>query len=136
MENWSIKMSSKFDSGLFEGTAGHPQLNMMDNLLNSSFPHNSLPKGASQLAHIFGEREGHLPDTPRNRQRIEKLANDESKLLGIDHHGSHWFASTLPDGSQLWAQTYNGTIQECGLNKRPRLFDSTTGLRNNPFKGA
>jgi filamentous hemagglutinin len=92
---------------------------------------NSLPAGSSQLSHIFGDRPGHLPDTPHNRQSIVDLVNDESYRLGTDSRGLTWYARILSDGTQLWASVRNGVVQNCGKNDPPRPWDDETGLSNN-----
>ena len=93
---------------------------------------NSLPTDRSQLDHIFDERKGHLPDTPRNRQRLMELANDESCRLGKDKYGNIWYARTEQDGSQTWVSVRNGIIQEGSSNKTPRPWNAETGLNRNP----
>lgn len=95
---------------------------------------NSLPPNSSQTRHIFGNRPGHLPDTPRNRQTLVELANDESHRLGTDKYGNTWYARMEPDGSQTWAVVRNGIIQEGGRNVSPHPWDSETGLNHNPRK--
>ena len=39
---------------------------------------NTFPPGRSQTSHMFGGKEGNLPDTPANRRLIEDLVNDDS----------------------------------------------------------
>lgn len=95
---------------------------------------NQLPTDRSQTDHIFGEREGHLPDTPKNRQRIMELVNDDDYRLGTTAHELTWYAKILEDGSQLWASVRNGVVQNCGVNNPPHPWDSKTGLSHNPKK--
>lgn len=110
-------MSSKCPTGLFgDGLGG-----------------NSLPSNASQLSHIFGNRPGHLPDNPGNRQLLVDVANDPGSYLGADSIGNLWYARVEPDGSQIWVVVRNGVIQNGGKNKPPRDWNSGTGL-NNPLK--
>jgi hypothetical protein len=97
--------------------------------------HISLPGNRAQIDHIFGNRPGHLPDTPANRQRLIELANDESTFIGIDKYGNSWHAKIEPDGSQLWVRHQGGIINEGGLNITPRSWNTDTGFNNNPFKG-
>ena len=40
-----------------------------------------LPVKDAQLKHMFGNRKGHLPDTPENRRTIEGVANFFIKYL-------------------------------------------------------
>lgn len=95
----------------------------------------SLPKDRSKLDHIFGDRPGHLPDTPENRQRLTDLAQDSSKYIGEDQYGNSWNAQINPDGTQDWVRYRDGTINEGGRNAVPRVWDPDTGLNNNPFRG-
>ena len=94
----------------------------------------SLPKNDSQLKHIFGNRKGHVPDTPQNRQKLTNLANDSTKYLGKDKYGNTWHAETNNNGNQWWVRFRDKTINECGMNTTPRPWDPETGLNFNPFK--
>ena len=62
----------------------------------------SLPNNSSQLKHIFGNRKGHVPDTPDNRQKLVDLANDSSKHLGKDKYGNSWHSEIDTNGNQWW----------------------------------
>lgn len=95
---------------------------------------NSLPTNDSQLGHIFGDRPGHLPDTPENRQLLVDVANDDDNYLGTDKYGNEWHARQESDGSQTWTTSRGGTIQNGGQNNPPHDWDDDTGLNNNPFK--
>lgn len=97
---------------------------------------NSLPSDNSQLAHIFGNRPGHLADTPSNRQATVELVNDESNRIGVDGRGLTWYARMLEDGFQLWASVLNGVVQNCGKNDPPHSWDDETGLSRNISKTA
>lgn len=93
-----------------------------------------LPADKSQLNHIFGERAGHLPDTPENRARLTRLAQDSSKYIGTDKYGNSWNVELSSDGKQYWVRYKNGVINEGGVNETPRIWDEKTGLNSNPFK--
>ena len=95
---------------------------------------NVLPSDESQLKHIFNDRPGHLPDTPKNRQALLDVANDDSCYLGVDGYGNEWHASTDGSGSQTWTSSRGGVIQNGGRNHPPRRWDDETGLNNNPFR--
>ena len=83
---------------------------------------------------MFGNREGHLPDTPSNRRLIQDLANDDSCRLGEDKWGNEWYARINADGSQTWVSVRNGVIQNCGENSTPHPWDDETGLSANKPK--
>ena len=87
------------------------------------------------LKHIFRKTEGHLEDTPENRQLLQELANNVRCHVGKDIRGNDWCYKELDDGSQLWVTSRNGVIQEGGLNKPPRIWNERTGLNNDPFGG-
>ena len=93
----------------------------------------TLPPNNPQLGHIFGNRLGHLPDTPENRKKLENLANDDTKFVGCDKYGNQWNAQIEADGSQTWVRYRNGLINEGGNNKTPRKWDTSSGFNNNPF---
>lgn len=95
--------------------------------------HVKLPENDSQIKHIFRNSEGHLPNTPENRQRIEALANDSSKYQGTDKYGNRWNIDHQGDG-QLWVRYQNGKIMNGGLNKTDIPWDPETGLNDNPSK--
>lgn len=128
---------SKFDSGRVSGTRGAGG-GAGGQGGESSHPggagSNTFPDDPSTTAHIFGDRPGHLTDTPSHRAEILAVANDPECYLGHDRWGNHWFARTNEDGTQTWAETRGGTIFEGGRNDTPRDFDPETGLNANPDK--
>lgn len=77
---------------------------------------------------IFGTREGHIVDTPQNRELLINIANDTNNILGNDKFGNTWSAKLLDTGEQVWTQTRNGQIINGGINKIPKKFNSETGL--------
>ena len=81
--------------------------------------------------HIFRNASGHLSDTPENRQLLLDLVSDSKNFLGVDKHGNHWFARTLPNGSQVWASVRDNCIRNGGINKVIKNFNSETGLSCN-----
>lgn len=93
---------------------------------------NKLTTNEAQLKHMFRDAEGHfLQDNPANRAMIEKTAGSSKNLLGVDKYGNSWYAETLPNGTQAWAEIRNGVITEGGLNQVPKVFDPQTGLKVN-----
>ena len=122
--------------GGFGNTAGKnkvPQLPNTDGN-NKGKGKVSLPKGDSQIKHIFGKREGHLPDTPYHRKQLKDLANNQGYYKGVDKRGNTWHIKIMKDGSQLWVQHRNGIIQNGGKNLKPIKWDKETGLSRNPMK--
>ena len=88
------------------------------------------PCNPSQIQHIFGNRAGHLPDTPANRALLKQVADDPSTTLGLDQYGNTWSAAIQPNGSQIWVRTRNGIISNGGVNDVPRGYNPDTGLNN------
>lgn len=60
-----------------------------------------------------------LEDTPANRALIESAVKP-GNFVGIKGEGVAIFRETLPNGSQVWAEVYNGAITNGGLNEVPR----------------
>ncbi|MDD9910307.1 MAG: hypothetical protein OXR62_11525 [Ahrensia sp.] len=81
------------------------------------------------LPHIFGDRHGHLTDTPENRQLLLNLVNNAQSYLGEDKFGQSCYAATEQDGSQLWAVVFDGTIRNGGRNEAPWSFTATEGFQ-------
>ncbi|MBO9458095.1 hypothetical protein [Labrenzia sp. R5_0] len=90
---------------------------------------NGLPDNPSQLGHVFGDRPGHLPDTPQNRQLLVDTSNNPSNLHGTDRFGNEVHTITQADGSQVWVYTRNGVIQNGGVNNPPKQWVEGVGLQ-------
>lgn len=85
---------------------------------------------------MFGDRPGHILDTPENRKLILEVANNIDCELGTDIFNTVWYAKTNGDGTQVWVQCHKGTICNAGVNNEPQPFDSKYGLRNtSAFRG-
>lgn len=84
-----------------------------------------------QDKHIFRNEEGHLPDTPENRQLLRDVASDINNKLDVDSRGNEWYAKTLSNGKQVWALVRNNVIRNGGINNTPRSFNKQTGLSKN-----
>lgn len=121
---------SKFDSGRVTGTRGSRGNGSQGG--SGGAGSNSFPDDPSTTSHIFGNRPGHLTDTPVHRAELLAVANDPTCYVGDDRWGNHWFARINGDGTQTWAVVRNGTIFEGGRNDTPRSYDEETGLNANP----
>ncbi|PMS14281.1 hypothetical protein FNF07_05190 [Trinickia caryophylli] len=82
----------------------------------------------SRAGHIFRDSDGHISDTPANRQLLENVANDPSAVLGTDKYGTTWAAKTNPDGTQTWVGIRGGKVSYGGINQTPKSFNPQTGL--------
>ena len=92
----------------------------------------SLPDKPAQIKHIFGNRPGHLPDTPSNRKLLTDTANTPKYYRGTDRFGNQWHVQMDEKGRQVWTRSQNGKINEGGRNNTPRSWDKDTGLNRNP----
>ena len=81
-----------------------------------------------RAAKIFGDRVGHIADSPANRELIEGLVNDSKALLGPDKWGNQWYGRVVDSGEQLWAQVRNGIVWNAGVNSSPKEYSKVTGL--------
>ncbi|WP_262240757.1 VENN motif pre-toxin domain-containing protein [Serratia liquefaciens] len=90
----------------------------------------------SRLGHIFRNAEGHIADTPANRQLILDVANDKKASLGSDRYGNDWSARMLPDGSQAWVQTRGGNVINAGVNNPPKTYSPEAGLSSLKPRGS
>ena len=68
------------------------------------------------------------PDSPEKQTQLEALVADKGNLLGWDMFGGEWYAQLLPDGRQLWANVYHGTIMYGGIHQTPKQFELPYGL--------
>lgn len=93
------------------------------------FP-NRLPSAPGQLKHIFAVRSGHLADTPKNRDTLSILANDQDCYKGRDKWGNDWYIRTLGNGGQHWVEVRDGIIFEGGYNRTPKEWNPETGLKS------
>jgi len=116
-------------SDLYKGTYGDKAENIPDELAGKV----KLPENDSQLKHIFRKAEGHLEDTPENRELLENLANDIKYHAGKDQYGNDWNFRNNDNGAQDWVRSRNDTINDGGRNSTPRTWDPDTGLNFNPW---
>ena len=63
-----------------------------------------------------------------------ELINDSSCRVGTDAAGNTWYEKIQEDGSQLWASTRGGVLQNAGKNVVPRDWDDATGFHRKPFR--
>lgn len=61
------------------------------------------------------------------------LVKDFNNFLGDSSWGNWWYAETLSDGTQLWAEVRGEKIINCGINETPKEYNPDTGL-SNPVK--
>lgn len=89
----------------------------------------TLSKSASNISHIFRNKEGHFKiDTPENRRLLLETANDKCNFLGSNKHGTEWYAKITENGKQIWAEVRNGEIKNGGINDIPKTWNPETGL--------
>lgn len=135
------------DSGLgdigktptLENTMYENTVEAINKALKSEEQKNTFYEDPSKSAHIFGKRKGHLVDTPKNRETLLRIANDESLYRGTDEHGNRWYVERCGNGGQHWVRVRNGKINEGGYNRVPKEWNPKTGLNRaerpkNPLK--
>ena len=81
-----------------------------------------------QDKHIFRNKEGHITDTPENRELLINVVKDSKNYLGTDKHGTNWYSKTLETGKQVWVTERNNLIRDGGINNSPKQFNINTGL--------
>lgn len=85
----------------------------------------AVDRGGLQIAegnagHIFRNAPGHLAeDTAANRAIIQSAA-DSGVLVRTSPQGVQTFRQLLPDGTEAWAEVYQGQITNGGVNVTPR----------------
>ena len=86
-------------------------------------------KNLSIMGHIFRKKDGHLIDTPENRNLLRELVKDSSNYLKRDKAFKRdWYAKITKDGKQLWAWIKNDKIRDGGLNNKVLPWNDQTGL--------
>ena len=118
-------------SDLYSGTYGDNPENIPDELKDKV----KFPKDDSQVKHIFRKKEGHIDDTPENRDMLKKLANEDKHHYGKDKWGNDWHIRMNKDGTQDWVEHRNQIIWDGGKNTIPKNWDEETGLKFNPLRG-
>lgn len=96
-------------------------------------PKSMLPESGGALGHIFKARDGHIIDTPQNRQLLDFVAQNPATTLGPDRYGAVWSSMTLPNNTQAWTRVLNGRIINGGINLTPKTYNPLTGL-SSPVK--
>jgi filamentous hemagglutinin len=82
---------------------------------------------------MFRNAEGHMSDTPANRQLLTDVANNPKLVAGTNSWGVTESSLTRADGTQVWVGVRNGQIQYGGLNQTPRAWDPVSGF-SSPVK--
>lgn len=123
-----------------ESTVYENTVSQINETLKNDEPKNTFYVDPSKSAHIFGHRKGHLVDTPKNRETLLRVANDESLYRGTDEHGNRWYVEPCGNGGQHWVRVRNGKINEGGYNRTPKKWNPKTGLNRaerpkNPLEG-
>lgn len=75
----------------------------------------------ANAGHIFRDAAGHLAeDTAENRQLLTETANNQANYIYTSSTGVSSYRQILPDGRQVWAEVYDGSITNGGINDVPR----------------
>ncbi|CAL7959830.1 hypothetical protein MIDIC_150002 [Alphaproteobacteria bacterium] len=73
----------------------------------------------AQIKHIFRNDEGHVLDTPENRQKILDTVNDEKNFVKTDALGMKHYSKILEDGREVWVRVWKNSIRNAGINDIP-----------------
>lgn len=112
-------MGMKSKSGHFGNGAGGPSKRNGNFKLNiQQFA--KMPKQKAQVKHIMAEREGHLPNTRKNRNILEKLSKESKHYKGGDGHGNKVFSKVIK-GREYWVYVRSGIIQNGGVNEQGKF---------------
>jgi RHS repeat-associated protein len=78
--------------------------------------------------HMFGDREGHVPDTPGNRAKIQDAVKNPDFTEKMPVGGERGYKNN-PDGTQSWGEIRGGEIVNGGVNQsgERRVKDPATG---------
>ena len=85
------------------GAGFHGKFNNTKGAKEAANTRQSLPQNNAQLKHIFSGKDGHLTDTPQNRQLLSDLANDNQENAA--HLRQHHYAA-LQEEYALPIQTH------------------------------
>ena len=86
------------------------------------------PTDKTRINHIFSDKEGHVADTPKNRELLTKLSVPKN-YVGTDGWGNQWYSKILKDGRQAWSESRNGIVWDGGINSSPLPWDPNTGYK-------
>ena len=87
-----------------------------------------MPKQRAQVMHIMAKRNGHLPNTSKNKKLLEKVSKDSKNYKGMDRHGNKVY-SKIVKGDEIWVHTRNGIIQNGGSNGRNYKYHKNGGKK-------
>ena len=89
-----------------------------------------MPKQRAQIKHIMAERQGHLKDSRKNRQLLEKISRDSKNYIGKDSNGNTIYSKII-HGNEYWVHVRRGIIQNGGSNgSNYRHHNSNGGKKN------
>ncbi len=111
-----------------ENTVYENTVDEINRTLDTKKLKNTFYDDKSKSAHIFGNRPGHLVDTPKNRATLLRIANDEKLYVDTDMWGNEWYIEPCKNGGQHWVRARNGKINEGGYNRTPVEWNPKTGL--------
>lgn len=99
-----------------------------------TFPHrlNKFPENKNSLHHLFRNKEGHIAGTIENKEMLLNLVQSAKNCSG-EIEGVIWYSKLEKNGEQLWACVWRETqeIRNCGINKKPRIWDPDSGYNIN-----
>lgn len=108
-------MGMKSKSAHFGSGAGGPSTRLGSHpKVNLQF-FAKMPKQRAQIKHIMANRKGHMPDTKKNRNKLEKISSNSSNYVRSDPRGFKVY-SKVSNGKEYWVHVRRGIIQNGGIN--------------------
>ena len=105
--------------GLGIGATGGKWLRKLAKLLRFGDEAADVSFHSNSLGHIFRNAPGHLADdTIENRSLITSAVTQADRAT-TNAHGATTYYRTLPNGTQAWAEVFDGTIRNGGINRIP-----------------
>lgn len=90
---------------------------------NSNWVQPKIPEDQNRLGHIFKKDIGNFrKDNRENRTFIESATVDPKNKVGTNVFGKEIFLKTMPDGTQAWAEVWEGEITDGGKNNFPKQW--------------
>ena len=108
-------MGMKSKSGHFGNTTGGPSIRQgFHPRVNLQF-FSKMPKRKDQINHIMADRKGHITNSKKNRQLLEKISSDNKNFIRSDPRGFKIYAKVI-NGNEYWVHVRRGVIQNGGMN--------------------
>ena len=86
-----------------------------------------MPKQRAQIKHIMADRQGHLPNSSKNRKTLEKISRDSKNYIEKKHGNTVY--SKIINGNEYWVHVRRGIIQNGGSNGKNYRYHTSEGRK-------